>query len=213
MSGGDAMDEQWLGRAEQALTRIVAHIQQMPHKDSSRLVSAIIAKGAGAAGATGILGLIGTFGSASTGTAIASLSGAAASNATLFWLGSLVGGGVFAGSVMTGGIGLAIGYYTLRKWNGQRRLEEQLSDEEKAIVLTCLVLAKAFHEQRASCHPVAKTDARFVLDQAWVPLVERLRQYKDQQAAKALNFKNGVQIRLRQQELDQLTRELAAWCA
>lgn len=108
------MDQQWLAQAEQALTRIVANIQQMPHKDSSRLVSALIAKGSGAAGASGVLGLIGTFGSASTGTAIAGLSGAAASNATLFWLGSLIGGGVFAGTVMTGGIGLAIGYYALR---------------------------------------------------------------------------------------------------
>jgi hypothetical protein len=92
------MNEQWLLDAENSLTKLVVNVLQIPHEGSSRLTDALIANASGAAGVAGILGLIGAFGSASTGTAIASLSGAAASNATLYWLGSLVGGGVFAGT-------------------------------------------------------------------------------------------------------------------
>lgn len=67
-------------------------------------------KAAGAAGAAyqGTVALIGLFGTASTGTAIGGLSGAAAWNATLAWLGggSLAagGGGMALGTLVLGGI-------------------------------------------------------------------------------------------------------------
>lgn len=63
---------------------------------------------AGAATAAGVYGAVGMLASASTGTAIASLSGVAATNATLAWLGggSLAagGGGVALGSAALGGL-------------------------------------------------------------------------------------------------------------
>lgn len=61
------------------------------------------AKGAGAGISTalGTWALVGTFGTASTGTAISTLSGAAAANATLAWLGG--------GSLASGGLGMAGG--------------------------------------------------------------------------------------------------------
>jgi hypothetical protein len=66
---------------------------------------------AGAGASMGTTSLIGLFGTASTGTAIGSLSGAAATNATLAWLGggSLAagGGGVALGSLVLGSIVLA----------------------------------------------------------------------------------------------------------
>lgn len=66
---------------------------------------------AGAASSEAAMALVGLYGTASTGTAIGSLSGAAATNATLAWLGggSLAagGGGMAAGSVVLGGITLA----------------------------------------------------------------------------------------------------------
>ncbi|MDM8566637.1 hypothetical protein QUF74_13425 [Candidatus Halobeggiatoa sp. HSG11] len=79
----------------------------------------MIAGGIGAAAGTlasaTAFGLVTTFATAGTGTAIASLSGAAATNATLAWIGggtlAAGGGGVAAGiTVMTGGVALiAIG--------------------------------------------------------------------------------------------------------
>lgn len=56
---------------------------------------------AGVSTALGTWALVGTFGFASTGTAISTLSGAAASNAILAWLGG--------GSIATGGGGMAVG--------------------------------------------------------------------------------------------------------
>lgn len=68
----------------------------------------LIAAGAGYAVSQGTLGLVGLFGTASTGTAISGLSGAAAWNATLAWLGggSLAagGGGMALGTLVLGGI-------------------------------------------------------------------------------------------------------------
>jgi hypothetical protein len=208
---GNVMDEQWLLQADDALTKLVANILQVSHKDSSKLASALIAKTSGAAGAAGVLGLIGAFGSASTGTAIAGLSGAAASNATLFWLGSLVGGGVFAGTVLTGGIGLVVGYLGLKFWKGKPRPVESITDEEKALVDASLGLVKAFREQRESKAVVGKTEARFVLEKAWTPLVKRFVDYESQRAVKTLNFKNFVGLGNRRRELESLTKELESW--
>lgn len=62
----------------------------------------------GVATSAAVYGLVGTLAAASTGTAISTLSGAAATNATLAWLGggtiAAGGGGVAAGTVVLGGI-------------------------------------------------------------------------------------------------------------
>ncbi len=60
---------------------------------------------AGVSTAISVYGAVGAFGSASTGTAISTLSGAAAQKATLAWLGG--------GSMAVGGGGMAIGVITL----------------------------------------------------------------------------------------------------
>jgi chromosome segregation ATPase len=60
---------------------------------------------AGGAAAFGAYGMVGALASASTGTAIASLSGAAATNATLAWLGG--------GSLASGGFGVVGGMWAL----------------------------------------------------------------------------------------------------
>lgn len=71
-------------------------------------VSGLIGAGGGAVAATGTTVLVSSYATAGTGTAISSLSGAAASNATLAWLGGGTaasgGGGVAAGTAVLGGI-------------------------------------------------------------------------------------------------------------
>ena len=63
---------------------------------------------AGAAGVAGTVGLVGMLGTASTGTAIGSLTGAAATNATMAWLGggalSAGGYGMVGGAAVLGGV-------------------------------------------------------------------------------------------------------------
>ncbi|MGB3192924.1 MAG: hypothetical protein WBB43_26245 [Limnoraphis sp.] len=70
--------------------------------------AAAAAAAAGVAAGQGTLTMVGLFGTASTGTAISGLSGAAAWNATLAWLGggslAVGGGGMALGTVVLGGI-------------------------------------------------------------------------------------------------------------
>lgn len=207
------MDEKWMTDAESSLTKLVANILQVSHKDSSRLVNIVIAKASGAAGAAGVLGLISAFGTASTGTAIAGLSGAAASSATLYWLGSLVGGGAVVGGFMTGGIAIAVGYFGLKWWKGEPRKPGEITEEEKAIVDASLELVKAFREQCISKVEVKKAHGRFVLEKAWSPLVERVKDYNKHRAIKTVNLKNNFGLISRCTELDDLTKRLNQWIA
>ncbi|MDP5145923.1 hypothetical protein ORI98_05660 [Shewanella sp. ULN5] len=76
-------------------------------KTVNNQIASIIAKssGSGALVSLGSWSLVSTFGAASTGTAIASLSGVAATNATLAWFGF--------GSIAAGGFGMALGQVVL----------------------------------------------------------------------------------------------------
>ena len=105
--------------------------------------SAVAGGAAGGAAATVTFGLVGLFGTASTGTAIGSLTGAAATKATLAWLGggalSAGGWGMAAGTAVLGGLILgpavfAIGWMTDSK--GDEALEKAREAErevEKAV--------------------------------------------------------------------------------
>ena len=90
---------------------------------------------AGIGTAVGTWALISTYGAASTGTAIASLSGVAATNATLAWLG---GGSLAAGSAVLGGIvaipALAItGIFSHLKANKKiKEIEEKIYEVREA---------------------------------------------------------------------------------
>lgn len=120
-----------------ALDGICASITQTSPKVQSRMTSAVAAK-LGALGVAGGLSGLLTFGTASTGTAIGALSGAAATTAKLFWVGSLVGGGVTAGAGLIGAASLLGGYFAAKKGKkylqGNVRSEENLASEEKQIL-------------------------------------------------------------------------------
>lgn len=93
------------------LTDLPSDLIPTIRKDLGQLSALELSAGAGqglamaALGASGIYGAVGALGTASTGTAIASLSGAAATNATLAWLGG--------GSLAAGGLGMAGGSWVL----------------------------------------------------------------------------------------------------
>ena len=86
----------------------------------------------GVATAAAVYGLVGTLASASTGTAIATLSGAAAKSATLAWLGggtlAAGGGGVAAGTAVLGGlvVGPAILVFGLWRLKNAGDVENQV---------------------------------------------------------------------------------------
>lgn len=90
----------------------VADLKQLSMNNSEMLKTAVTSGGFALAAISGVpaavTGAVGTFATASTGTAISSLSGAAASKAILAWLGggstAAGGGGVALGSVVLTGI-------------------------------------------------------------------------------------------------------------
>lgn len=98
-------------KASDLLDGVVVDTQRLEEFTGGRLtaegLAAHIAKAAGAGAATysSIPIAVATYGSASTGTAIAGLSGAAAQNATMAWLGG--------GSLAAGGGGMALGAMAL----------------------------------------------------------------------------------------------------
>jgi len=102
-------------------------------------VKELMKNGVGA-GATGALSVgaaysaVAAFGAASTGTLISTISGAAAGNATLAWLGggalAAGGGGIALGTVVLGGIAIvpAVSYFI---WQGKFNYSQEREDVEK----------------------------------------------------------------------------------
>jgi len=113
---------------------------------ANKLSTAIIAKIAGATSVGTLLGLVSAFGSASTGTAIASLHGAAATNATFYWVGSLLGGGMATGAVLTGGVALAVAYGAYKIIGSEARQFKDLSESEQRIVESTGLLIAAIND-------------------------------------------------------------------
>ena len=103
-------------------------------KYTSRAGTAVAAKMAGAGVSAGLYGLVSTFGTASTGTAIAGLSGAAQTNATLYWFGSWVGGGVAWGTTIVSGIGIAVAVVAYPLLKSRPRDEATLTDIDSVII-------------------------------------------------------------------------------
>gem|GEM_PF-2510062 len=101
--------------------------------------------GVGTAG--GVLGLISTFGTAGTGTAIGTLSGAAATNATLAALGSVIAGGMFAGGILVVGITAGSGMIFYKLLKSKPREYDSLPENERLLVDKCFILIKAIKEE------------------------------------------------------------------
>ena len=123
-----------------SLDGIVAAITQTNSKLQSRLTSAFATK-LGALGVSGGAMSLLSLGTASTGTAIGTLSGAAATNAKLFLAGSMVGGGMAAGVAVLGGLSIVGGYFVARQAKkylmGVALSEDDLNEEEKRIISIC----------------------------------------------------------------------------
>jgi len=126
----------------------------------------------------GIFGIAATVGTAGTGTAIGTLSGAAATSATLAWIGgSVVWGSAIVGALaMAGGIGFAAGALWVfhKYWRGKRRVKEELSEREQRIAEVTSKLAVACKRMDAEGRDPDPQVARAIFDQTLGPLCEEL---------------------------------------
>lgn len=131
-------------------------------------ISTAVAGGAliGTTAAFGAMGTAAIIGTASTGTAIGTLSGAAATNATLAWLGggaaSAGGAGMTAGMVVLGGIALApvlvFGMF-IGTNKGKQALNEanNYSDEIDVLVEKVITLIAELSQIRRGCYLMSES--------------------------------------------------------
>lgn len=101
-----------LRRVERDLNGIIAAVTQVSGQQARRtrrVAQIATGKITGVATAGGMLMFISAFGTASTGTAIGTLSGAAATSAQMYWIGSIFGMGAVAGAVILPAFGAALG--------------------------------------------------------------------------------------------------------
>lgn len=173
-----------LEHLDESLNAVVAAIRQDSEKRTRIFVNTVIGKTTGIAAVTGIATLITAFGTAGTGAAIGSLTGAAATTAQLYWVGSIIGLGTAAGGVILAGTGIGIGVgggLVAKRWLfGRPRPEVDLQDHEKAILVACITLIKAIRHQVESGAPTTGAEMRLISEHALIPLANQINQYWSQ---------------------------------
>jgi len=173
-----------LEHLEESLNAVVAAIRQDSEKRTRIFVNTVIGKTAGIAAVTGIATLITAFGAAGNGTLIVTLTGAAATTAQLYWVGSIIGLGTAAGGVILAGAGIGIGVggglVGKRLLFGKPRPEDDLQDHEKAILVACITLIKAIRQQIESGTPPTSGEMRLIAECALIPLANQINQYWSQ---------------------------------
>lgn len=180
------------------LNYFISCILQTSRKDAAGLVDTIgkatIAKLTAVGATTGIMGLVATLGTAGTGTAIASLHGAAAASATLAWIGGIVGGGMMAGTVLTGGLGMAVGIGAYKLLSSKARDYDSISERERYFVDSCIILIKYIDEWLSKNEPIEHTELELFAKNSLEPVVNELS-FEVEDLAKNLDIKNRVLFR------------------
>ena len=145
-------------------------------KLADKFGSAVVSKVAGAASVGVLFSMVSAFGTAGTGTAISGLSGAAASNATLAWVGGLLGGGMATGAVLTGGLALAVGVGVYKLVGSEARQFEHLSEQEQRIIESTGFLIAAINDllKKPEIHLDAE-EAQMLLNNTLLPLYQSLQ--------------------------------------
>lgn len=188
-----------LENTQRELTKLTACILQVSYQDAEgwlgefgRLVSA---KVAGVASTATVFGLVSIYGTAGTGTAIAGLSGAAATNATLAAVGGIVGGGMAAGALVLSGFGILIGIGAFKLLASEARVFDSLPNEDKQIVNTCAILLAAIKEKLSPEQVTLCADeAELFVEQSLVPFHQFLNTNQDAICSR-LDVKNAVSYR------------------
>lgn len=163
---------------DEALTAVVGAVLQESNRAAGTIIGVATSKLVAAGVMAGTFGGIAAFGAASTGTAIASLSGAAATTATLYWVGSTVGLGVAAGSLIVASGALAVGVpaaiLVRQHVFGRRRTEHELCPREQAVLYATLRLAAPVRALRARDVQPSEMEMRIFARQGLQPLASKI---------------------------------------
>ena len=177
------------------LNYLIACILQTSAKDAAGLVDTIgkatIAKLSAVGATAGIMGLVASLGTAGTGTAIASLHGAAAASATLAWIGGIVGGGMMAGTVLTGGLGVAVGVGAYKLLSSKARDYSSISERERYFVDSCIILIKYIDEWLLKNESIECSELKLFAKNSLEPVVRELST-EVEELSKNLDMKNKI---------------------
>ena len=156
------------------LNYIVACILQTDVKEANNFTykvgKTLAAKLVGSSASGGLIGLVSTFGTAGTGTAIGTLSGAAATNATMAWIGGIVGGGMVSGTVLTSGLVIAVGVGAYKFMSSKAREYSELTKEEREIVDKCILLIRYSDELIEKLYFPTQSEMNNLLNESINPL-------------------------------------------
>ena len=151
---------------------------------TAKITKIAVAKLGAIGTSAGIFGVAATVGTASTGNAIGVLSGAAATSAALAWVGGSVAmGTAIVGTVaVAGGIGFAAGLFWVfhKYWRGKKRLQEELSEQERRIAEVTSKLAVACRRMEGE-DPDPQV-ARAIFKETLGPLCEELMEQEERHA-------------------------------
>ncbi len=205
-------DDKSLREIRSFLTAITGRILQLSDHKAGVALGAATSTLAGTTAASTIMGIVGTLGSASTGTALASLAGAAKTSATLYWIGGIAGGGAAAGAVIVGAGAIGAGIYGSRKVRrallGQTR-RDTLSEREQEVVLAITTLVQAIDETLASRRELARRELELFSRIGITPLREAVQKRLADGAFSELTTYNRVRLRGHLNNLEALQGRLA----
>lgn len=144
---------------------------------TSKAVSVASGKLAGAAVPVSFFSVAALAGTASTGTAIGSLSGAAFTSSALAWIGGSVAMGtlVVGGAAVAGAVAAPFAVKPLanKYLLGQTRKLEDLSEPEKQLVDACSALAIGLRQAEKGGLALTPKEASALNEDAFAPLVEK----------------------------------------
>ena len=205
------INQQWLRGTANVLFGVGAAVMNAdPRSFRKLLANAAVAK-VGAAGASyGAFGLASLFGTASTGTAIGTLSGAAAESATLAWLG--FGSMATGGTLIVPAVMVAGGYVLIKVWNGKAREQESLSANEREIVSACMGMAVEMRKQVNSGQLLSRAVITIVVREALLPIAQRLAEYKESEDFATLRIRSRLRLRRLARRLDRRIETAKMWC-
>lgn len=166
----------WLKATARELTGVIAAItNDRPKSLRNRLVNAVVLKVGGASAATGAFGLASLVGTAHTGTAIGTLSGAAANKCDARVARVRQHGGRNTGGPRHNGRWRVV---LLKAWRGKIRPPESLTGAERELVSACAGMAVGIEEQLRSGRAVSRDELALVLTDVLRPLAQRLSGYR-----------------------------------
>lgn len=188
-----------LTELESYLVAITGRILQTSNRKAGIALGAATNAVTGSTVYAGIMGSIGLFGTASTGTAIAGLFGAAKTSASLFWLGGLVGGGVATGGAILAVGTIAAGIYSSSKVRnsllGRSRHVSELSEHETRALGAILALKSAIETQRNSKKSPSLKEIVLFNRIGVRPLVDELFAFLDAGVFQKLTLYNRARLR------------------